>query len=147
MSRGFDAPSFRRALAAFLDALREHADEIDSLNVYPVPDGDTGTNLLLTQQAVGDALAALGAEADAAAVADTVATASLRGARGNSGVILSQVLRGLAGTLTSGGPSLDEALRAASDMADRAVARPVDGTTLSVLRAAAQGAAASPGQT
>ena len=118
-----DAPALARAMDVYGRALDAHRDEIDSLNVYPVPDGDTGTNLLLTQQAVGDALAALGAEAEAAAVADTVATASLRGARGNSGVILSQVLRGLAGTLTSGGPSLDEALRAASDMADRAVAR------------------------
>lgn len=139
MSRGFDARSFRRAMGSFLDALRAHEDEINSLNVYPVPDGDTGTNLLLTQQAVVDALRPV----DDDAVAEAVARSSLMGARGNSGVILSQVLRGMAEALGTEEPRPELAFRRASELAELAVARPAEGTMLSVLRAAAEAAAAS----
>src|ERR671922_634185 len=89
-----DAPTFRRAMSLFLDALRLHREELNSLNVYPVPDGDTGTNLLMTQEAVVAALAGLEAPRFEP-LGEVVAQASLMGARGNSGVILSQVLRGL----------------------------------------------------
>src|SRR6266542_1447963 len=91
-------------MSLFLEALLEHRDEINSLNVYPVPDGDTGTNLLLTQEAVAAALATWDGE-DFAAMGEVVSQASLMGARGNSGVILSQVLRGLFGRMPSAGPA------------------------------------------
>src|SRR5437016_92380 len=130
-------------MGLYLQALEEHREEIDSLNVFPVPDGDTGTNLLLTQQAVEHALEALEAEpgADHAAVADTVARAALLAARGNSGVILAQVLAALGeaadGEGTTRGPSFAAALRAAAKKAYEAVAEPKEGTALTVLREAA----------
>ncbi|MBI4260939.1 MAG: DAK2 domain-containing protein [Actinobacteria bacterium] len=131
-------------MARFHGALREHRDELNSLNVYPVPDGDTGTNMLLTQEAVHDAVAAR----DGVALDElgrTVAQASLMGARGNSGVILSQVLRGLCEVLCGEGhpPSaadLAEALARAAGEARSAVAQPAEGTVLTVLADAAEAA-------
>jgi DAK2 domain fusion protein YloV len=134
--------------AAALAASRRH---IDDLNVYPVPDGDTGTNLSKTVQSVVDALAGQ-APAPSAAVARTVRHAALMGARGNSGIILSQVLRGacdhLAGASEVDGAMAAAALRAASDAAYRAVRQPVEGTMLTVIRAMAESAedAAKPGR-
>ena len=142
-------------MTTFRTGLRAHQDSIDRLNVYPVPDGDTGTNMALTLESVVAELAALGvvsdpvtdrcaAAPDLAAVGKAVAHGSLMGARGNSGVILSQLLRGLTGALSStpaSGPAeLARALRAASDAAEQAVLRPVEGTILTVARAAAEGA-------
>src|SRR5438874_478325 len=149
MSRGFDAPSFRRALAAFLDALREHADEINSLNVYPVPDGDTGTNMLLTQQAVDDELEST-SNGDLRQVGEAIARAALMGARGNSGVILAQALRGFTAELDGSDGEVDaaalaRALDRASREAYRSVARPAVGTILDVLADAARAAGASAG--
>ena len=89
-----DARVLRDAMSRYLQALRTHRQEIDSLNVFPVPDGDTGTNMLLTQEAVGRALAEV-EEADLGALGQVISRAALLGARGNSGVILSQLLRGL----------------------------------------------------
>ena len=111
-----DAPTFRRALAEFEAALRAHCDELNSLNVFPVPDGDTGTNLLLAAQAVCSAVEDLPAGASLPEVCDSVARAALMGARGNSGVILSQVFRGQCETLAAppagpGPATLAEALR------------------------------------
>jgi fatty acid kinase len=129
----------------FGDSLRQHRDEINSLNVFPVPDGDTGTNMLLTQEAVERALAGLEDSARLDALGRAISRASLLGARGNSGVILSQVLRGLCERLPADGrvtpAELAAALEHASHEADRAVARPADGTVLSVLRDAARSAA------
>src|SRR4029077_13858033 len=92
-----DAPALVRAMALYAQALEDFRDEIDSLNVFPVPDGDTGTNLLLTQRTVVEALTAVAAGPDVPTTIDgvgaTIAHAALSGARGNSGVILSQVLR------------------------------------------------------
>src|ERR1700722_2310061 len=88
-------------MTAYRDALRAHQDAINRLNVYPVPDGDTGTNMALTLEAVVQELAAHDG-ADLATTAQAVAYGSLMGARGNSGVILSQILRGLADAV---GPS------------------------------------------
>jgi hypothetical protein len=92
-----DAPSIVRAMALYAQALERFRPEIDSLNVFPVPDGDTGTNLLHTQRAVAEALAPASADAGGGramtGVRETVAQAALSGARGNSGVILSQVLQ------------------------------------------------------
>jgi hypothetical protein len=142
-----DAATFRRALSLFAEALDAHRDELNSLNVYPVPDGDTGTNLALTMRSVQSELTSLPPGASLAEVCDRVSRASLMGARGNSGVILSQVLRGLCESFTSNGPdsehSVSRALRHASDQAYRAVARPQEGTVLTVVRAAAGAAEAS----
>src|SRR5271168_1299866 len=83
------------AVTAYRDALRAHREVINRLNVYPVPDGDTGTNMALTMESVTTALAAVSEGAPMGEVTKAIAHGSLMGARGNSGVILSQLLRGL----------------------------------------------------
>jgi uncharacterized protein len=133
-----------RALArGALASLERSRQRIDDLNVYPVPDGDTGTNLLLTVRAVVEALDASHAT-DRAALVREVSRAALMGARGNSGVILSQIVRGAAEELGAAdevdGATIARALRAASDAAYRAVRRPVEGTMLTVVRALAEAA-------
>ncbi len=130
---------FVDALRAFRDALRLHETTINHLNVFPVPDGDTGTNMLRTVDAAIDAVAEC-ATSDPAMTLGAVARGSLMGARGNSGVILSQILRGLAGSLGDGG-GLDGsgfagALEHAADAAYAAVQKPVEGTLLTVARSA-----------
>jgi fatty acid kinase len=113
--------------------------------VYPVPDGDTGTNLALTVRAIREALDGLD-EQDRERLAHQVARAALMGARGNSGVILSQIVRGFADVLgtaaTIDSPTLARAFRSASDAAYRAVRRPVEGTMLTVIRELAEEAEA-----
>ena len=94
MLQVLDADAVRRWCVAGREALAAARGEIDDLNVYPVPDGDTGTNLLLTMESVEEAVRA--AEPDMAATVAAMAHGALMGARGNSGVILSQLLRGLA---------------------------------------------------
>ena len=135
------------AVASFRDALRVHQERINRLNVYPVPDGDTGTNMALTLEAVVRQLADQHAT-DMAGVAEAISYGSLMGARGNSGVILSQILRGLADAVreTDGvdGDVLREGLRRAADGAYQAVQNPVEGTILTVTRAAANAATALP---
>ena len=130
------------AAAASLDASRAR---IDDLNVYPVPDGDTGTNMSLTMRALVEALADA-ADAPRPALAHTVTRAALMGARGNSGVILSQIVRGAAEVLgeaeTVDSRVVAEALRAASDTAYRGVRQPVEGTILTVVREMAEEAEA-----
>ncbi len=127
-----------------LERLRAARGEIDALNVYPVPDGDTGTNLFLTFEAARQAI--LDARPTSLVQALTVfARGALFGARGNSGVILSQLLRAGAQQLMRGDPTkpgqlLADTLTLAADAAYTAVARPVEGTILSVARAAEQGA-------
>lgn len=148
MAAALDAPTLRAAMVLFCGALREHREEIDSLNVYPVPDGDTGTNLLATQEAVRQAVEALPEDADPSALGEAVARASLLAARGNSGVILSQVLRGLCHPLRgrlAGPEAVAAGLEEAATAAYRAVARPEEGTVLTVLREAAAGARAAAG--
>jgi DAK2 domain fusion protein YloV len=124
-----------------LASLERSRQRIDDLNVYPVPDGDTGTNLLLTVRAVVEALDASRAT-DRAALVREVSRAALMGARGNSGVILSQIVRGAAEELGAAdevdAATIARALRAASDAAYRAVRRPVEGTMLTVVRALAE---------
>ena len=148
MGTVFDAETLRRSMSLFAEALRQHRDEIDSLNVFPVPDGDTGSNMLLTQQAVVSAMSGLdGSGGDLPALAEAIARSSLVGARGNSGVILSQILGAMVARLAAEDANdpraFAEALGDASTGADRAVARPVDGTILSVLRDAASAASES----
>jgi DAK2 domain fusion protein YloV len=133
-----------RALArSALAAIEASRRRIDDLNVYPVPDGDTGTNLALTVRAVVDGLEESTA-VERSAVAHDLARAALMGARGNSGVILSQIVRGACDVLAVS-PAADAvtiagAFRGASDAAYRAVRRPVEGTMLTVIRELAQGA-------
>ena len=113
-------------------AIEANRRRIDDLNVYPVPDGDTGTNLTLTVRAVSEALAGEGAD-DRAGLAKEVARAALMGARGNSGVILSQIVRGATDALAES-DDLARAFRSASDAAYRAVKKPVEGTMLTAIR-------------
>ncbi|MFQ6266165.1 DAK2 domain-containing protein [Kutzneria viridogrisea] len=136
-----DAAALRRWASAGVRALDANREAIDSINVYPVADGDTGTNLLVTMRSAEQALLAAEAEQGAGPAASALARGALAGARGNSGVILSQVLRGLAetwdGALAVSGSALRAALRRADELATAAVSEPVAGTVLSVLHAAA----------
>jgi uncharacterized protein len=136
------AADLRAVVKAYNDALAAHREPINRLNVYPVPDGDTGTNMSLTLSSVFEELQ--GVDDDLPAVCKAVSHGSLMGARGNSGVILSQVLRGFVGVVaeTGGldGPGVAWALRAASDAAYQAVMRPVEGTILTVVRESAEAA-------
>ncbi len=127
-------------MAAYLALLRRHRAELDSINVYPVADADTGTNLLRTQEVVGRALAALPSDADRRTIAAAIADASLRGARGNSGVVLSQVLRGIG---AGDGSDVVAALEAAAAAAAMAFANPAEGTAVTVTRDAAAAARAA----
>ena len=140
------AAELRGVIEAYRDALAAHREPINRLNVYPVPDGDTGTNMSLTLGSVCDEVATVGDPDDLAAVCKAISHGSLMGARGNSGVILSQVLRGLVAVVAEAGrldaPVLAQALRAASDAAYQAVMRPVEGTILTVVRASAEAAEA-----
>ncbi|MCQ8768688.1 DAK2 domain-containing protein [Streptomyces telluris] len=182
MPHPLDASAVRTWCALALDALGRAREEIDAINVYPVPDGDTGTNLYLTAEsaaravdAVFDGHATTG-PASRPALPDAVramAHGALIGARGNSGTILAQLLRGMAEVLAKGGeprpapcpeprpaPSrtgrpaaeaaddaelLRRALRRAVESAYEGVARPVEGTILTVAAAAADAAAAAQG--
>ena len=122
-------------------ALERSRARLDDLNVFPVPDGDTGTNMLLTVKAVTEALQQSGATSNRAGLAHEVAHAALLGARGNSGVILSQIVRGAADVLAAAelfdAPTVASALRRASDEAYAAVQKPVEGTILTAVRALA----------
>ena len=135
----------RELTRAALAALESARQRIDDLNVYPVPDGDTGTNLALTVRAVAEALDASTASTRAELARD-VTRSALMGARGNSGVILSQIVRGAAEVLGReeelDADALAAALRSASDAAYRAVRRPVEGTMLTVIRELAEEAEA-----
>lgn len=140
------AAELRRAVADYYEALRAHQEALNRLNVYPVPDGDTGTNMVLTVKAALDELDGC---ADMASVCRALSHGSLMGARGNSGVILSQILRGLAEAIRDleviDGLALARALAAASEAAYQAVMRPVEGTILTVAREAAEAAGAAVG--
>lgn len=138
-----DARAVRQWCTATLHGLRAAQTEIDDLNVYPVPDGDTGTNLLMTMEAVAAALAE--APDDMAATTRAISHGALMGARGNSGVILSQLLRGICEVFVevekATSQHLQTALVRAAQLAYAAVARPVEGTILTVAREAAAAAA------
>jgi hypothetical protein len=138
------ADDLRAVTATFAQLLRSHKEVINRLNVYPVPDGDTGTNMALTIESVVAELDALGEDPSMSEVCGAVAHGSLMGARGNSGVILSQLLRGLVEkfkVLEEVDPAtLAEALAHADELARQAVVRPIEGTILSVAKAGALGA-------
>jgi hypothetical protein len=136
-----DIVTARQRARAALQNLEAHRQRINDLNVYPVPDGDTGTNLVSTVRSVVEVLDASSA-AGADAVARELSRAALMGARGNSGVILSQIVRGFSEVLGRhdevDGEVLARAFRGASDAAYRGVQRPVEGTMLTVIREMAE---------
>ena len=130
-------------------ALQVHRQRINDLNVYPVPDGDTGSNLADTVTRLTQGLEQLPPDADRPTIAHAATRAALMGARGNSGVILSQIVRGFAEALGAGEGPVDagtvaRALRAASDAAYGAIRQPVEGTMLTAIRAMAERAEAEP---
>ena len=131
----------RELAHAALASLERSRERIDDLNVYPVPDGDTGTNMTLTARAVVEELDQTETDERLALVKE-VTRAALMGARGNSGVILSQIVRGAAEPLAANGhvdsETLARSFRSASDAAYRAVRKPVEGTILSVIRELAE---------
>ncbi|MDP6696377.1 MAG: DAK2 domain-containing protein [Acidimicrobiales bacterium] len=133
-----DAAALRSAMNGFAEALSGHREVLNLLNVYPVPDGDTGTNMYMTVESVVSGLDALEDGSDMAAVAGAISHGSLMGARGNSGVILSQILRGLMEVMSDtgivDGRALADGLAGASAAAYTAVMRPVEGTILTVVR-------------
>jgi uncharacterized protein len=132
----------RDTLSSFADVLNAHAGRINRLNVYPVPDGDTGTNMARTLEAVVAEMQRAPAELEA--TCDAISYGALMGARGNSGVILSQILRGIASTLKGAGEAtgavVASALEAATTGAYAAVLTPVEGTILTVVRESAEAA-------
>jgi DAK2 domain fusion protein YloV len=135
--RTVDGPTMRKLIGASLEWLRTNQQIVNSLNVFPVPDGDTGTNMVLTMQSAWDEAKDEG-ERYVARVAQAVAHGALMGARGNSGVILSQLWRGFARAL-DGLEILDaetfaSALEEARETAYKGVVRPVEGTILTVSK-------------
>jgi DAK2 domain fusion protein YloV len=134
-----DAAAVRRWLTAARDALAAAREEIDDLNVYPVPDGDTGTNLHATLCAADDAAT----PGELAELGPAVARGALLGSKGNSGSIVAAYLRGFVEAIGPTGADVQKALRRAAELAYAAVAEPVEGTILSVARGAAEAAASA----
>jgi uncharacterized protein len=140
--------TFREAIFASARWLDQHTDAINALNVFPVPDGDTGTNMTRTMEAAVKELETSSKDDDTVEhIGKRLSYGALMGARGNSGVILSQVIRGLAeglhGKTTFNALDLAHALTKAREMAYRAVIKPVEGTMLTVVREAAETAEAA----
>jgi uncharacterized protein len=142
--RALDGQDLKKAFESAKSYLEEHIDEINTLNVFPVPDGDTGINMYLTMESAVKAIEKSD-DTSAAAVSATVARGALLGARGNSGVILSQILKGIAkgleGKKTFSFHDFASSLHIASEQAYRVVADPVEGTILTVIREASETAA------
>lgn len=142
--RSCDGAGLLGAFRAAVETLEEHVDEINGLNVFPVPDGDTGSNMVATVRAALAEAEAAGEGAPAERVAAAASFGALMGARGNSGVITSQILRGLAeglaGKARFNGLDLANALEAGTRAAYGAVAKPVEGTILTVIREASAAA-------
>jgi DAK2 domain fusion protein YloV len=145
-----DVERARELARGALLSLERNRRRIDDLNVYPVPDGDTGTNLTLTVRAAVEQLNSTTAR-DLATLASELTRAALMGARGNSGVIFSQILRGFAEVVAEAeqldAPTLARAFRRASDTAYAMVTKPVEGTMLTVIREMAEEAEAQAGGT
>ncbi len=137
----------RDAIISGANAIENDRHEIDKLNIFPVPDGDTGINMSMTMSAARAELLKMSGESSASDVADKAASMMLRGARGNSGVILSLLFRGfskgLKGITEANGKNLAEALTLGVDAAYKAVMKPTEGTILTVARVAAEKARAA----
>lgn len=143
MSESYTSNDLLNAIAAASKTLSERKDEINRLNVFPVPDGDTGTNMSLTLETVVENLAKLPIGAEGAEIRKAITTGALMGARGNSGVITSQILRGLCeGSVGQklDAAGIDAAFSSAVEVAFQAVRKPVKGTILTVLRDSAAAA-------
>jgi len=146
-----DGDDLHKMLSTGLDWLKQHSQIVNALNVFPVPDGDTGTNMVLTMQSAWKR-AAEHPSVEVDDVAQAYAQGAIRGARGNSGVILSQILRGfseqLAGVSTIDAEQFAAAMRQATKIAYKGVLKPVEGTILTVVRemadASSHAAAISP---
>src|SRR5216683_2714423 len=143
---GVDGPLFKQALLGSLSWLAANHEEVNRLNVFPVPDGDTGTNMLLTLQSAVEDIKESNA-AEVSKIAKLASHGSLMGARGNSGVILSQIFRGFARAVEGKGSltprELAVAFEEAANAAYRAVNKPTEGTILTVAREAGRAAAAA----
>ncbi|PYP67180.1 MAG: hypothetical protein DMD36_15835, partial [Gemmatimonadetes bacterium] len=145
--RYVDGPRLRRSLLAAADWVAAGRDDLNRLNVFPVPDGDTGTNLSLTLREVAQGLRDLGDAPPPSLpqVTEAMAEASVRGARGNSGMLLSQFLlglrEGLGDRLTAGTRDLAQAIQLGVDRLQESLDEPVEGTILTVAREAADEAA------
>ena len=141
--RPFDGQTFKKLIEASLTWLRTNQQIVNSLNVFPVPDGDTGTNMVLTMQAAFDEIEN-SPEHNFGKMAHAVAHGALMGARGNSGVILSQIWRGFARSVdhreTLNAPAMVAAFAEARDTAYKGVVRPVEGTILTVAKDIAEAA-------
>ena len=139
-----DAQLLKKAFLSGAAALSAHKDMINELNVFPVPDGDTGTNMTMTVTAAAKEVAALDTD-DISAICKAISSGSLRGARGNSGVILSQLLRGFTKGLlkseTIDTNALSLACVKATETAYKAVMKPKEGTILTVAKAICESAA------
>lgn len=137
-----DGNTLKQMIISAANNLSNKKVMVDDLNVFPVPDGDTGTNMSLTVTAVKNALESTD-EDTVSAIAEIAANASLRGARGNSGVILSQVFRGIAkvskGVNVASGVGIIKAFNSAKETAYRAVMKPQEGTVLTVVREICEG--------
>lgn len=139
----FDGQALKKLVEAGLLWLRANQQTVNSLNVFPVPDGDTGTNMVLTMQAAYKEIEQLG-HRNIGQMASAISQGALMGARGNSGVILSQLWRGFARALHGveilDGPTVARALAEARDTAYKGVVRPVEGTILTVAKEVAAAA-------
>jgi hypothetical protein len=144
-SESINGQELREMFATATNWLEKNASDIDALNVFPVPDGDTGTNMLLTMRSSVEEAYQTN-DSSAATIAQAMAQGALMGARGNSGVILSQIWRGLAqglqGKKSFTGKELAAALQQASKMAYKGISNPVEGTILTVIKDAAAAAQA-----
>ena len=149
-SAPMDGQSLKRLVEAGLTWLRTNQQTVNALNVFPVPDGDTGTNMVLTMQSAYNEISQLG-QRNVGDMASAVSQGALMGARGNSGVILSQLWRGfsrgLQGKAVLDGPGLAKAFAEARDTAYKGVVRPVEGTILTVAKDVAAATEAALGST
>ncbi len=145
--RSCDGAGFLAAFRSAVASLEANVEEINALNVFPVPDGDTGTNMLATVRAALEEADRVGPGADVERIAQAASFGALMGARGNSGVITSQILagmaHGLAGKRRFNGLDLAHALDEGTKTAYKAVAKPVEGTILTVIREASAAAVAA----
>ena len=138
MQKTINCATFRKMVLVGAKMLENNRAKVDALNVFPVPDGDTGTNMSLTLQSAVKELTSV-ASNSFPEVCDRVSKGALRGARGNSGVILSQIFRGICSVLRDGKPEVDtktfaKAMEAGTKVAYSAVSIPKEGTILTVVR-------------
>ena len=141
-----DSKNLANLMYCFRDALQDHKESLNSLNVYPVPDGDTGSNMAATLNSVVSEIKSLEENPELENIIEAISHGSLMGARGNSGVIISQILRGFVSEIKSASRKtvdanlFSEALSAAASAAYEAVGNPVEGTILTVVRETAEAA-------